>query len=200
VSFRLWIVGALTLCACRDHERSTARRSPVETAIARDLTAKLQVPVSATCKTTTCEAVLFDGTKLPITLDSKGNEWEWHVVGKVVDTTPIASHVRALLDDLKISRRVSCGARIQLVQPGSRISCMIEGGGMAFVLVDERGEASIELALDAASAAARMEPVTPQRDQALTKMSLDLERLAGESDGEDEINGAAATDGGVPNP
>jgi hypothetical protein len=200
VSLRLPIVVCLTLCACRDHNSSTVRPSPLETAIARDLTARVQAPVSATCaiagSIAKCQAVMFDGTKLPIEVKSEHDEWQWHVAALVIDTLPIAEHVNATLAVMKLPRRASCGKRIQIVQPGDRISCMVAGGGMAFVRVGERGDTTLELALDAASVAARTEPVTPERDRELTKMSADLETLEGESDGEEEV----VHDGGVPNP
>ena len=200
MSRRLAFVVPLTLCACGDAGKPLPRRSSLETQIARELTAKLAAPVSATCtelgSLAKCEAMLFDGTKLPIDVKSERDAWEWHVAGVVVETPPIASHVIATLADLKLSRAVNCGARIQVVQPGERISCMLSGGGMAFVRIAGDGSTSIELALDKASAAARMELVTPERDRELTKISVDLEKLEGESDGEEEV----PADGGVPAP
>ena len=200
MSSRLPIVVLLTLCACRDSGKPPARRSPLETQIARELTGKLVTPVSASCSVVgsvaKCEAHLYDGTKLPLEVKSERDAWEWRVAGIVVDTQPIATHVTAMLADLKQSRAVNCGARIQVVQAGERVSCMLAGGGMAFVRVAADGSTSVELALEKASAAARMEPVTPERDRAMTQMSADLEKLEGESDGEEEV----PADGGLPSP
>ena len=67
---------------------------------------------------------------------------------------------------------------------------------MAFVQFAPDGTASLELALDPATAAARGEVVTPVRDRELTATSHALEPREGESDGEEEVAG----DGGVPNP
>ncbi|HEY5950725.1 MAG TPA: hypothetical protein VIV40_34775 [Kofleriaceae bacterium] len=191
----------LTLVACRDHKRSEgARKSSLEIAIARDLTAKLAQPATAQCVTAAglakCEATLADGTKLPIEVKGEGAEWAWHVVGLVIDTTPIKAHIDATLGDLKISQQASCGPRIVYVEAGGRIGCKLSGGGMAFVRVAADGSTSLELELDPASATARGEPVTPQRDRELTTISKALENLEGESDGEEEVT----TDGGVPSP
>ena len=194
----------LTLVACGNRERSAgARKSPLETAIARELTAALAQPVAATCVMIAslpakCEAVLADGTKLPIAIASEGNEWAWRVAGRVVETAPITAHVDAVLRDLKLTQHASCGARFAFVADGERLGCKLSGGGMAFVRFAKDGTASLELALDATSAAARGELVTPERDRELTQTSKALELLEGESDGEEEL--PARPDGGVAKP
>ena len=191
------------ILACRDRDGSGGhvRPSPVETAIARELTAKLAVPVTARCITAptipaTCEAVLLDGTTLPIEIEADGGEWAWRVAGRVIESAVIARHVDATLAEMKIAQRAHCGLRLVFVAQGGRIGCKLTGGGMAFVHVKDDGSTSLELALDPASASARGEAVTPQRERELTRMSLDLERLEGESDGEEEV----PPDGGVTNP
>lgn len=192
----------LALIACGDRKPSEgARKSPLETAIARDLTARIGQPVSATCimvagLPTKCEATLADGTKLPIEIASEGREWAWKVGGLVIDTAPIAAHITKALGDLEIAQQVNCGARTAFVETGGRLACKLSGGGTAFVRFEKDGTTSLELALDAASAAARGEPVTPERDRELTSISRALEALEGESDGEEE----ATVHGGVPKP
>ncbi len=192
----------LTIVACGDKKPSEgARKSPLETAIARDLTARIGQPVSATCVMVaglpkTCEAALADGTKLPIELSNEGKEWGWKVGGLVVDTAPITAHITAALGDLHVAQQVNCGARTAFVETGGRLACKLSGGGTAFVRFAEGGTTSLEIELDAASAAARGEPVTPERDRELTSISKALEALEGESDGEEE----ATVDGGVPKP
>lgn len=192
----------LTLVACGDRKPSEgARKSPLETAIARDLTAKLAQPVSVTCTFVAgipakCEAVVSDGTKLPIEVTADNKEWAWRVAGLVIETPPIASYLAATLADLKITQTASCGARFAFVEPGGRLACKLSGGGMAFVQFAKDGTTSLELELDAASAAARGEPVSPERDRELTAISKALESLEGASDGEEEV----PADGGVPNP
>jgi len=195
-------VGLLTLVACGDRKSAEpARRSPLEVGIARDLTAKLGEPVTATCVMiqnlpAKCEAALADGTKLPIAITSEGKEWAWRVAGRVVESAPIVAYVNAALADLKIAQQANCGPRIVFVEPGGRIGCKLSGGGMGFVRVATDGTTSLELDIDPTSAAARGEVVTPGRDRELTTISRALENLEGESDGEEEVTG----DGGVPSP
>jgi hypothetical protein len=202
VILRAQLVTLLTLVACGDRTPSEAtRKSPLETAIARELTVKIAEPVSASCamvlgKPTTCEATLADGTKLPIEVAHEAKEWAWRVNGLVIQTAPIATHIAATLKDLAIAQQVACGARIAFIEPGGRLGCKLSGGGMAFVQLATDGTTSLELDLDPASAAARGELVTPERDRELTAISKALEHLEGESDGEEEV----ASDGGVPKP
>lgn len=197
---RPFAVGALTLLACRDSSPSAARKTPLETGIARDLTARLAMPVAVTCTTVTkiatCEAVLLDGTKLPIEVTSEDNEWAWRVDGIVVETPPIAAHIDAVLGDMKLAQHASCGPRIVFVKPGARLACTLSGGGMAFVRFDKDGTTSLELDVDPASGSARGEPVSPERDRELTAISRALEQLEGESDGEEEV----PSDGGAAKP
>jgi len=179
VSLRYGLVMLVTVACGRDHGRGI---SPHETTIARALTARFGLPVTVTCETV-CTAVFVDGTTLPIELHRDGS---WRVPGKVIDTSAIAAYVDGELAELGVAQRASCGPRIQRVQVGDRIGCKLSGGGMAFVSIGEHG-AALELALDAAAAAARGETVTPGRAAELTKISRDLERLEGESDGEEEV-------------
>jgi hypothetical protein len=201
VSLRL-LVMVLTVAACGDREpREIARPSPLETGIARDLVARLGTPVTAHCAVIAgnpirCEAVLVDGTRLPIAIVPEKRTWAWHVDGVVVESKALVDHVSGVLADLRSSQSVDCGARIQVVKPGDRIACKLGGGGLAFVRVAADGATSLELALDAAAAAARGELVTPERDVELSKISKGLEALEGESDGEEAVPG----DGGVVNP
>jgi len=193
VSLRLPIVVLVTV-ACRGD--ANARHSPIETAIARELTARFALPVSVTCDMAVphCEAKIIDGTKLPIELHTEGKEFVWRVAGMAIDTARIVTYVNASLADLRVEKRASCGTRIQIVKPGDRIGCQLSGGGMAFVRIAGDGATSLELALDASSAAARGEAVTPAREQQLLKISRGLEAREGESDGEE----ALPSDAGVP--
>jgi hypothetical protein len=205
VIFQIALVALLTLVACGDRKPSPGtRKSPLETAIARDLTTKLAQPVTATCTTlvdipTKCEAVLADGTKLPIVIAGAGKDWEWHVDGFVVETTAIVTYVNATLGDLELAQQASCGARFAFVERGGRIGCKLSGGGIAFVRFAKDGTASLELDIDPAAGSARGELVTPERDRELTAISKALETLEGESDGEEEV-APAVPDGGVAKP
>ena len=201
---RLALASVLTLVACRDHGATSehVRASPLETAIARDLTARLHAPVTASCVEAgtigaKCEAKLGDGTKLPIEVRSEGKEWAWRVVGLVIDTAPIVAYVNATLGDLHVAQQANCGPAVVIVQPGERVGCKLSGGGMAFVHFAKDGTASLELDIDPAAGSARGEVVTPARDRELTAISKALENLEGESDGEEEV---VPGDGGVPSP
>ncbi len=204
---RVLIVCVLTLAGCRDRAASDhARKSPLETGIARDLTARFATPVTVSCTKSgpvpvRCTAVLYDKTpdrtELPIALEEANkSEWGWHIDGIVIDGKAIASYVQEQLASLGLAQTATCGGPIQAIQPGERVSCSLSGGGAAFVTVAADGATSLELALDKESAAARSEPVTPARDHELTARSAALEDLEGESDGEE----AVPADGGVPAP
>jgi hypothetical protein len=196
----------LTLVACRDRNPPPASSSPLETAIARELTAKLAQPVTATCTMIVglpakCEATAADGMKLPIEITSEGSEWAWRVPGRLIETAPIKAYVDRALADLQLAQQANCGGRFAFVVPGDRVGCKLSGGGIAFVQLAADGTASLELALDPASGAARGDLVTPERDRQLTTISRALETLEGESatDGEEEV-GSAAGDAGVAAP
>lgn len=200
---RLPIVCFVTLVGCRDGQVGEGtRRSPLETGIARDLTARFGIPVSVTCKRTAgipvrCDGMLLDGTKIPIAIDSASKtEWGWHVDGLVVQSHAIIGYVQDELATLGLARVVTCGPPVHVVKAGDRIACTLAGGGAAFVEIAADGATTLELALDRESAAARSELVTPDRDRALTEQSKALEVLEWESDGEE----AVAVDGGVPRP
>ncbi|HSD90316.1 MAG TPA: hypothetical protein VLB44_22455 [Kofleriaceae bacterium] len=200
MSLRLQIVCLLALAGCRDrHAAERARRSPLETAIARELTARFSTPVTASCAVsagtiTRCEAALADGTKVPIEVGTDHTDWTWRVAGIVVEQKPITDYVTDELADLHVAQKVDCSPAVHVVQPGDRIACTLSGGGLAFVSVAADGTASLELELAPQAAAARGEIVTPQRDGELVKISRGLEGLEGESDGEEE----AVPDGGLP--
>jgi hypothetical protein len=200
----MWIVSALTVIGCSDRQsrERTGRASPVETAIARDLTARFGTSVSVSCKTlagapTGCTAKLADGTPLSITIENAGkDEWGWRIDGRVVESKAIVAYVQDQLATFGIKQTATCGAPIAIVKAGERIACTLSGGGAAFVQVAADGNTTLELELDAASAAARSELVTPERDRQLSDISKGLETLEGESDGEE----AVPTDGGAPPP
>lgn len=197
---RALTVCLLTLAGCRDRAATGhARKSPLETGIARDLTARFGTPVTVTCTMSGpvpvgCTATLADKTELPIALaEASKSEWGWHIDGMVIDGTAIAQYVQDQLASLKIAQTATCGPAIQAIKPGERVSCTLSAGGAAFVTVAADGSTSLELALDKGAAAARSELVTPERDRELTATSAALEDLEGESDGEEEV----PADGGV---
>lgn len=145
-----------------------------------------------------CTATLGDGTELPIAIEHARTEWAWRVDGRVVETKAVVTYVQHHLANIHVTQAVDCGPPVQLIQPADRLVCKLAGGGAAFVAFARDGEASIELALDPASAAARMELESSERDRELTTQSADLESRAGESDGEDEVAAPSSDDAGVP--
>jgi len=170
----------------------------LETGIARDLTERLKVPVSASCTliagmASKCEASLGDGTKIPIEVRSDKKDWAWRVVGIVVEEQEIASQVKAALADLHVDQRVDCAPRVHVVAAGDRIACKLSGGGLAFLQIAADGTTSLELALDPAAASARGELVTPDKERELFEVSKSLESREGQSDGEEEVPSDAGT-------
>jgi hypothetical protein len=162
------------LSACGRTAPGAAPPSPLETEIARELTARAGGPVTVTCAPRACRAELPDRTVLPIRVAEAGSAWTWQVEGLVVDTPPIAAYVDGVLADLHVAKTASCGAKLQLVPRGERLACTLSGGGTAFVEIASNGAISVELALDSGAAAARGEPSTPERDRELDKMSRAL--------------------------
>lgn len=200
VTWRVWLAALATAAGCRDRPTGgEGRPSPLEREIARSLTARFGTAARVACAGAAsapvgCQASLSDGTVLPITVDTTpGEDWRWRVDGVVVETRQVVEHLRGALDELGVRETASCGRAVQVVQPGERVRCALSGGGAAFVTIDADGSTSLELALEPGVAAARSEPASPARDRELTDRSLELERLEGESDGEDEVAG----DGGV---
>lgn len=187
------------ISSCGDQKPSeTRRRSPLETGIARDLTERLKVPVSASCTliagmASKCEASLGDGTKIPIEVKSDKKDWAWRVVGLVVEENDIANHVKTALSDLHVDQRVDCAPAIHVVNAGDRIACKLSGGGLAFLQIAADGSATLELALEPSAATARGELVTPEKDRQLVDVSKSLESREGQSDGEEEVPSDAGT-------
>jgi hypothetical protein len=198
VDFAFRMACALVLAGCRDHHRDVGvHHSALETGIGSDLSERFAVPVTASCKVIgvgmRCEAKLDDGTTLPIEVGAEHGDWTWHVSGIVVEKKPLTDYIAAALADIHVDERVDC-ATVQVLKAGDRATCKLSGGGLAFVQFAADGTGTLELALDAAAAAARGEPVTPQREQELFKISRALEGRQGQSDGEEE---AVPGDGGV---
>jgi hypothetical protein len=144
-----------------------------------------------------CKAVLADDSTLPIAIKKAGRGWDWRIDGLVIETPPLAAHIKGMLGDLLVDQTVSCGHAIMRVQPGERMICTLSGGGVAFVDIAKDGATSFELALDRSAAASRGEPLVPDRDRAMTQASRALEHLAGE---ETEEIDEPEIDGGMQKP
>lgn len=168
--------------------RAPLQSSPLETAIARELTSRIGAPATTRCVVVLgvamCRASV-DGVVVPLVVENHRGEWVWWIEGRVVPTAPIAARVREELADLGVSQTVDCG---KAITSGPRLTCALSGGGAAFATIAKDGSVSLELAIDPAAAGVRSE--TP-RD--LTGRSRSLERTAGEEEDED----TAPADGGT---
>ncbi len=170
---------ALVFFGCGEHHETALREPPLETAIARELTGRFASPATASCdvfaRTPTCSAEVL-GVELPIRITSDGKAWVWTLDGHFIDTRPIAPYIDAMLRDLHVAQTASCGAPIRRLAPGERLTCMLSGGGRAFVELAADGTPRVELALDRDSAATRDEPMTPERARELDQKSRALEQ------------------------
>lgn len=170
----VWVIAA---CG-RDHG-AAAEATPVERAIDEELARRFGVAVVTRCPpyVPTCTAKLPDGSTLPILLD----HGEWKVLGMVVVSDVLEEYVRAELADLGAVQGVRCAPRVRRVAPNERIECWLAHGGKAFITVHADGSTAVEIALDAAAAAARSEPESPE----LVNASHALEHVE-DGDGEDD--------------
>jgi len=161
-----WLVCAVVLAACGDREHAAPpvdQPSALETAIARDLTARFGAAPVVHCASIFgyprgCSATL-DGERFGIRVRDVGRTWRWQVLGLVVTMAPIEAYVRGVLDDLGATQGVACGARVRHVAPNDRVACDLARGGKAFVTIAADGAITLELALDPTAAKARSEPV-----------------------------------------
>ncbi|CAN5905849.1 hypothetical protein BH11MYX3_BH11MYX3_18410 [soil metagenome] len=142
-----------------------------------------------------CAAKLPDGTVLPIDLRWTKGGWDWRVRGRVITTEQLESYLRDEVADLGAPQGVRCAPRVRAITVGERIECWLAHGGKAFVTVRADGSTSVEVDLDAASANARSEVVTPEREQELERTSRVLARMA--DDEENDDGSAASPDAGV---
>ncbi|MBA3455010.1 MAG: hypothetical protein H0T42_18115, partial [Deltaproteobacteria bacterium] len=150
------------VAACGSDDPSHAR-SPVERSIDATLRARFGVAVVSQCfeLAPVCEARLPDGISLPISVIRRGAEWQWHVIGLVVTSDQLEAYLRDEVSDLGAPQGVRCAPRIRRMIAGDRVECWLERGGKGFFTVRGDGSLSVEVVLDAASANARSEQVTP---------------------------------------
>lgn len=160
-------------------------RSPLERSIDDTLRARFGVTVATRCfeLAPVCEARLPDGLALPVSVLRRGAEWEWHVIGLVVTADQLEAYLHDEVAELGAPQGVRCAPRIRRIAAGDRIECWLERGGKGFVTVRDDGSLSIEVVLDASSANARSELVTPARDLELLRASKALD--SAEESGED---------------
>lgn len=178
------VLAACALAACGGGEASPTR-SPVERSIDEALGARFGVTVVARCfdLAPVCDARLPDGVSLPISVIRRGAEFEWHVIGLVVTSDQLEAYLRDEVTDLGAPQAVRCAPRIRRIAAGDRIECWLERGGKGFITVRADGSLSIEVVLDASSANARSELITPARDLELMRASKALD--SAEESGED---------------
>ena len=173
------LVSLLTFAACGDREAREQTSPPaLETAIARELTARFRMPVTTRCAIVAgvpvaCHAVLADGTSLPIAVERAGAAYRWHIAGRVVETARVTEYVQGMLDELGIAQRATCGPAVQRLVPGQRLACSLSGGGAAFVEIARDGALAVELAIDRAAAVAR---TTGETEVELVRRSRALDR------------------------
>ncbi|MGE5186226.1 MAG: hypothetical protein ACM31C_29430, partial [Acidobacteriota bacterium] len=112
------------VAACRGEARSHASERPIDTAIARELTARWGVPLAVHCELPmpACHVELPDGSVLPVRLTPDASGWTWQLVDHVVDTQPIARYVEAMLADLHVAQTANCGARVRRIDAGERLA------------------------------------------------------------------------------
>jgi hypothetical protein len=186
---------ALSLASC-GREDAAHRRSPLELAIDKDLGARLGVGVVTECLgyVPACVTHLPDGSTLPISLIKLGKDWEWRVIGLVITTDELESYLRAEVADLGAPQNVKCAPRIRRIEPGDQIECWLARGGKAFMTVRADGTISPEIVLDVASANARSELITPERDKELSTTSRALEHSENFDDDEESLPADAGSE------
>ena len=155
---------AIALAACGsaaegDLGHGERQGSPLELAIARDLTARFGASPAVRCyviwrRPVVCTATLADRTRFTIAIRDDGARWRWAIEGKVVAVAPIEAFIHAELTDLGAAQGVACGARVQHLA-SDRLTCELEHGGKAFATIAADGTLAVELALDVGAAKAR---------------------------------------------
>lgn len=190
-----WLLrGALCLAACGKASPADGP-TQLEAAIDRGLRKRFGVSVVTTCTglVPPCQALLPDGTALPIELRWKNGGWDWRVRGLVITTDELEVYLRDELADLGAPQRVRCAPRIRRIVANERIECWLEQGGKAFIDVHADGTTAVEMVLDAAGANARSEVVTPERERELAATSRALAHMA---DDEEDDEGPSPPDAG----
>jgi hypothetical protein len=142
------------LVACSADGAGPPASPPLDTVLARELTARFGVPVTVRCSVfgVRCRAELGDGSELAMIVAASGGAWEWRSEGTAIDTAPLAAYVDGVLADLGVASTARCGPRIARTR---RITCQLSGGGAAFLAVRPDGQLGLELALGPAVAAVR---------------------------------------------
>lgn len=162
-AYALTVVG-IGVLGCGSKHPESDPIPPLAHAISADVAAKLGEPVALWCIAPFgmghCEATLLH-THQVVVIDviDDGKAWSWQLAPPNVSIAPVEKRVHERLIELGADQAVDCGARIQPIASGARIECKLAGGGAAFVAMTAKHVPEIELALDAAAAAARRDDV-----------------------------------------
>lgn len=123
------------------------------------------------------------GAALPIALRRDGAQVHWQLEGLVVSGPELERQLSEELAALGLAAKPSCGAPLQPVLPGERVSCSLSELGLAWATVHRDGSYTWELALGEAQA----ERSRPVDEAQLDELSRALDREAGTDEpGEDE--------------
>lgn len=105
------------------------------------------------------------GAALPIALRRDGEQVHWQLEGLVVSGPELERQLSEELAALGLAAKPSCGAPLQPVIPGERVSCSLSELGLAWATVHRDGSYTWELALGEAQA---------ERSRSVDEAQLDL--------------------------
>ena len=120
---------------------------------------------------------------------------------EVVLAAPLVAHIAAELTGLGVAALVDCGSPVQPVPADGRLTCRLEGGGLAWARLGADDRLELEIALTAEQAAARGGAAD---EDGLERMSraLDSDEAEGatgpERDDDDGDGGDAGVDAPAP--
>ncbi len=168
---------------------------PVAAAIAADLARELGEPIaSVRCRDRACVATTGHGVAIPVTVTAtRPATW---TTEELLDPRPIRAEVLAALATVGVTTTVDCGPTRLAATVGPRLSCALGTGGEALVAIDDDGGIDVELALTAATAAARHDgPDDDTLEQA--SLALDTDDAEGSDDESAEADAGTDGDGGL---
>lgn len=185
---RSGLAAMLVAAACGHGDRTADQ---IRAALARELGEPVR---TVRCHRDRCEAVTAAGLTVPITLTA-GAPRTW-TTAPLIDPRPVAAEVQAALASVGAAQAVDCGGLRLADEGAARIECALGGGGAAFATVGVDGAVDVELALTAAVAAARRDPVDPATLEQASR-ALDTDEAEGSEDEADDADAGVGDDGGV---
>lgn len=162
---------------------SSAERS-APAGLAAELTRALGVAVSAVqcpvpgpdgVQACTARAATVEFT---VVVEASPAGRQWRLAEALVATAPLAAFVQASLGELGLEVAADCGPPLVRAIPGTRVACALPDGGVAWATLGEGGSFRLDVALDAAQAAAR----APSGDLEAQSRALDRDDEVGEDD------------------